>query len=286
MVKKNSLILFAAMALLVTGCSNGAKGTNQTKASSSAESSSSVEKSTVSSTSTKDSTKTSSTASSSEAATPVEQENTGQVSTEGQAQEVLKELSQAYPNDKLPTAIMTASEAPYLTAATTGAGDQNNFRILYYAEDGAVTVNDPQVNGFTPVASFEKKTYDSAAAAVQAVSPIEPSGVKVDLGYGITGYSDSGAGNTHLGWKEGNWRLTVHAASINGENPVDLAKQAVKYFESAALPAPEQVGQVSLEVSNGVYQQQKVVWQVGSVVYTVTHGENLQVLKMAVSTAG
>lgn len=281
-MKKSCIVVSMFAVLLFAGCSSS--NDNKTSKESSTAASTSATSSLQSSTS------SSSSASSSSAKASTEQKTEPSASsaaptTSGQAQEILAELNQAYPNDALPDAIMTSSEAPFLNAATTGTGDQNNFRILYYAEDYAVALDDPQVNQFTPIASFEKKTYSSAAEATQALGLIEPNGAEVDLGHGITGYSDSGAGNTYLSWKEGNWRITVHGSSVQGENPQQLAKDAVEYFESAYLPAPDPAGQISLEASTGAYQQNKVLWQKGAVVYTVTHGEAMQALKMAVSTA-
>lgn len=62
-----------------------------------------------------------------------------------------------FPSQGLPQAILTSQTNNFLTAATTSQADQNNFRVLYYAEKEAIPVNDARVNQLTPISSFEKK---------------------------------------------------------------------------------------------------------------------------------
>lgn len=203
-----------------------------------------------------------------------------------QADAVLSQLSTAFPNDRLPQAILTSKTADYLTAATTNMADQGNFRILYYAENHAIEVNDIVVNDLQPIASFEKKSYDSNETAASVVNQIiDNGGSKVDLGYGITGYQQGAAGSSYLSWQEGNWSMVVRASNIGGEVAEPLAKEAVAYLETAMLPAPQNVGQISLTASiSDSYQNNSIVWQKGLIVYTIQHFDPLQALKMTVST--
>lgn len=203
-----------------------------------------------------------------------------------QADVVLNQLNKEFPNNQLPQAILTSQTAEYLTAATTSAADQGNFRILYYAEDHGIAVNDLAVNDLQPIASFEKKSYgsnDEAAGAVNQI--IDNGGRQIDLGYGITGYQQGAAGSSFLSWQEGNWSMVVRASNIGGEVAEPLAKEAVAYLETAMLPAPQNVGQISLTASiSDSYQNNSVVWQKGTTVYTIQHFDALQALKMTVST--
>ena len=75
------------------------------------------------------------------------------------AQSVVTTLAEMYPEDTLPTYVLTADLPEYVTAATTGVDDQDNFNIFYYAEDTPYEVNDPAVYRLTPIASFTKMTY-------------------------------------------------------------------------------------------------------------------------------
>lgn len=51
-----------------------------------------------------------------------------------QANQVLNQLANMFPSQGLPQAILTSQTNNFLTAATTSQADQNNFRVLYYAE--------------------------------------------------------------------------------------------------------------------------------------------------------
>lgn len=88
-----------------------------------------------------------------------------------QANQVLNQLANMFPGQGLPQAILTSQTNNFLTAATTSQADQNNFRVLYYAEKEAIPVNDARVNQLTPISSFEKKTYGSDAEAKKCSEP-------------------------------------------------------------------------------------------------------------------
>lgn len=149
----------------------------------------------------------------------------------------------------------------------------------------AIPVNDARVNQLTPISSFEKKTYGSDAEAKNAVNQIiDNGGQPVDLGYNITGYKQGAAGSSYLSWQEGNWSLVVRASNINGESPDDLAKNVVNILEQETLPAPNTVGQITLNVAGTTdYNRNSVVWQAGTVVYSVHHFDPIQAVKMATS---
>ncbi|WP_317095681.1 hypothetical protein [Enterococcus faecalis] len=202
-----------------------------------------------------------------------------------QANQVLNQLANMFPGQGLPQAILTSQTNNFLTAATTSQADQNNFRVLYYAEKEAIPVNDARVNQLTPISSFEKKTYGSDAEAKNAVNQIvDNGGQPVDLGYNITGYKQGAAGSSYLSWQEGNWSLVVRASNINGESPDDLAKNVVNILEQETLPAPNTVGQITLNVAGTTdYNRNSVVWQAGTVVYSVHHFDPIQAVKMATS---
>ncbi|WP_430606602.1 hypothetical protein IGJ55_002581 [Enterococcus sp. AZ170] len=279
--------------ILLAGISLAACG-GKTKTVESSTSNKSTENSSQSNSSTSSTTKSSSIKSSTENSASSESkssESQSAVKAETnapakQADAVLSQLSTAFPNDRLPQAVLTSKTADYLTAATTSTADQENFRILYYAENHAIEVNDIVVNDLQPIASFEKKSYDSNETAASVVNQIiDNGGSKIDLGYGITGYQQGAAGSSYLSWQEGNWSLVVRASNIGGEVAEPLAKEAVAYLETAMLPAPQNIGQISLTASTSdSYQNNSIVWQKGLIVYTIQHFDALQALKMTVST--
>ncbi|ALS35868.1 putative small lipoprotein YifL [Enterococcus rotai] len=283
-----SFILIAGLSL--AACGGKGKTAESSSSSKNTEKTSQTSKSTSTST-TKSSTSESSTKTSTSSTETKTSESNASVKTESntpakQADTVLSQLNTAFSTTHLPQAILTSRTAEYLTAATTSAADQANFRILYYAETSPIEVNDLAVNDLQPIASFEKKNYASNEAAASAVNQIiDNGGNPIDLGYGITGHQQGAAGSTFLSWQEGNWSLVVRASNINGEVADPVAKEAVAYLETAMLPAPQTVGQISLTASTSdSYQTNSVVWQEGAVVYTIQHSDPLQALKMAVST--
>ncbi|MGK0552272.1 hypothetical protein ACSFB8_08090 [Enterococcus faecalis] len=288
-MKKKAIVLgLSLLTIILSACggqtknSDSSENTSQ-KASVSAES---TRQSTTSETSisTKETT-TAETTNSSQKAASASAGNSEKSAPDAQATTVLQTLEDAFPNQGLPQAILTSKTAPYLTAATTPTQDQANFRILYYAEQAAIAVNDLQVNQLTPIAAFEKKTYNSPAQAQAAVQQNnDDGGQAVDLGHGIIGHQQGAAGSSYLTWQEGNWRLLVQASNVQGENPQPLAKQIVDLLEKEMLPAPKDAGRITLSASSGTdYQQNAVVWQENNVVYTIHHFDPVQAIKMATS---
>lgn len=205
-----------------------------------------------------------------------------EISAQDQAIKVTDELQSYFENEALPTKILTAESPVYLTAATTKVSDTENFNIFYYAEDEPYEVNNEELNNKTPIAAFQRIVYEDEAAAQEAVGQvIEDQGEEVDLGYGITGYLSGAMGSTYLNWQEGNWGLTVKASNQDDANPTDLATQVVEYLEGVALPAPETVGQINLSMKEQTtYQDNTATWQVGNVVYIVSHSNPLTLIEM------
>ncbi|MGO4936384.1 hypothetical protein ACTQ54_01880 [Fundicoccus sp. Sow4_H7] len=206
------------------------------------------------------------------------------LSPKDQAQKIVDALSESYPDDTLPTYVLHEDDKLYFTAATTGQEDQENFNILYYAEDEPIELNTTALNELTPIAAFGKTTYETEGEAVEAVEQIlDLQGQEVDLGYGITGFMQGAAGSTYLNWQEGNWSLVVKASNIEEEDPVALAVEVVEYLEEIYLPAPTQVGQITLSMpdENSTYETNSVVWHEDNVVYTVTHQDAMQAIRMA-----
>lgn len=303
-MKKIGLISSAFLLTLALAACGGGKSTENTDSRSSAAESTTVESTKASATkessskaATKSSAKPSGTTTADSKATASstkEAANNGSAEKQSpaknanpddQAKQVLNQLANMFPSQGLPQAILTSQTNNFLTAATTSQADQNNFRVLYYAEKEAIPVNDARVNQLTPISSFEKKTYGSDAEAKNAVNQIiDNGGQPVDLGYNITGYKQGAAGSSYLSWQEGNWSLVVRASNINGESPDDLAKNVVNILEQETLPAPNTVGQITLNVAGTTdYNRNSVVWQAGTVVYSIHHFDPIQAVKMATS---
>lgn len=103
---------------------------------------------------------------------------------------------------------------------------------------------------------------------------------KVNLGYGITGTLNSGAGQQMLQWNEGNWTFTVRASAIQGQDPTATARQVVAELEKIYLPAPQGHGVGTFDIASGSYA---LTWQRNNKVYQVTGTSPSDVISKAVS---
>lgn len=206
-----------------------------------------------------------------------------EISPAEHAEDILETLNRVYPNDLLPDYILTDQTPEYVSAATTGSSDQDNFNIYYYAENEPIGVDDQALNELDPIASFTKESFETTEEAAEAVNQIlDLQGQEVDLGYDITGYMQGAAGSTYLNWQEGNWSLIVQSQNDGDNDPVALATEVVEYLEEVYLTPPEDLGQITLkdQAEEGTLENNSVVWQKGNVVYTVQHHDPMGAIRM------
>lgn len=195
----------------------------------------------------------------------------------------IDELKANYPNDSFPDPSTISGGKKIGISASE---EQGLLKVTYYVVNEETPFNDQSLNTQTPIAQFQRRTFDSKETAQNEVGQTyDPNGQQVDLGHTITGYRSAGAGSSFIMWKEGNWSLAVQANNLEQEDPVPLAKQTVEYLEKAFLPVPQDVGQISLRVAKGDYQANRVVWQDNQTVYTIMNADSMSALKMAVSMA-
>lgn len=102
----------------------------------------------------------------------------------------------------------------------------------------------------------------------------------IDLGHGLAGTIDSGAGQQYLHWNEGNWSFTVHAAVVNGQKPQPTAQQVVNILQNTYLPAPHDHGVGTFDIATNTYT---LVWQENNKVYSVSGTSPTDVINKAVS---
>ncbi|MFR0610598.1 hypothetical protein ACLUWI_09070 [Limosilactobacillus mucosae] len=168
------------------------------------------------------------------------------------------------------------------------SGNASNYTIYYSVGYTAKHLNDPTLSSQTPYLILNKKTYASKTAAAQAIRHYDDSSTTglptVDLGHGLTGTIDAGAGQRYLTWQEGHWQLTVHAAAVNGEDPLPTAQHIVNLLEQYYLPAPDDRGTGTFEVSVGDGQRPQVLtWMRDNVVYTMEAHSTDTLVQMAAS---
>ncbi|MCM0599836.1 hypothetical protein [Periweissella fabalis] len=167
-------------------------------------------------------------------------------------------------------------------------GDTNNYQIFYSVGNQPRPFNAANLKNENPYAIFQKQTFSSVDQAAQQINYISPDNNQglpsTDLGSGITGYSQMGAGNIHLVWNEGNWSLSVHAINIENQDPKPMAKEIVTLLNTYRLPIPDKHGQVQLDVNiNPGARDQIIRWQAKNVVYTITAHDPSTAIKLAAS---
>lgn len=188
-------------------------------------------------------------------------------------------------NILLPTTSGLSTSNGHLNVRYSGNAD--SYTIYYSVGYTAKSLNDATLSSQIPYLVFNKKTYASQSAAAQAIRnyDLDTSGLAtVDLGHGIKGTIDAGAGQRYLTWKEGKWQLTVHAAAVNGEDPLPTAQHIVALLEQYYLPAPDDRGTGTFEVSVGDGERPQVLtWMRGNVVYTMEAHSTDTLVQMAAS---
>ncbi|MBA3927852.1 hypothetical protein [Listeria rustica] len=175
----------------------------------------------------------------------------------------------------LPKAVPLSSDKHYLSAKTSDSEDA--YQVIFYETKAPISVNSSDLKDTskaTPIATVSGKLYATEEAAAEATGHMNDvnTGVNgVDLGSGITGYSDAGAGSTFLNWAEGRWSMGVrNTTSADPQDSIDLAKKVVAVLEEETLPAPHQVGGMKLEAAPNKAEGNIISWQDGKTDYTVS----------------
>ncbi|MFS0780201.1 hypothetical protein [Bacillus sp. 1P06AnD] len=181
---------------------------------------------------------------------------------------------------KLPTHI-PISEGKHLSAATVS--DASMYRVIFFESDKAIPINNKQLNNAAnakPIATVEAHKYTTEKKALEQIGYMSPKEINtgnspVQLGASIKGYGDAGAGNKWLNWHEGRWYMQVHASNIEGNSDyTPLAKKMVAYLEKNTLPIPHAYGSVKADVEADKAENNRVSWQEGTIVYTVSNVTN------------
>lgn len=102
----------------------------------------------------------------------------------------------------------------------------------------------------------------------------------VNLGDGITGTLNSGAGQQMLQWDEGNWSFTVRASAVQGQDPTPTAKQIVNELQTVYLPVPQNHGVGTFDIATNTYT---LTWQKNNKVYSVSGSSPSDVIAKAVN---
>ncbi|MER2146344.1 MAG: hypothetical protein ABS895_01670 [Aerococcus urinaeequi] len=158
--------------------------------------------------------------------------------------------------DYIPTDIpLPEGITVFPTAYTSETGQ--GIKMDFYGTEEQVPYGDERLaNGEfddAKIASITIDNYDSAEAAAEQISQNNYAaigGETVELGYGITGYMDAGAGQIHTSWNEGRWDFSTQAQNDGSDDGLTLASTVVQYLEENLLTAPEDYGMGRFSVSN------------------------------------
>ncbi|GIN57866.1 lipoprotein [Lederbergia ruris] len=161
-------------------------------------------------------------------------------------------------------------EGEHLTAATTSEND--HYTVTFFASQTPIPINNEQLNddeASRQIARLTVQQYNTQEQADEEIAFEDFSkngGNEVDLGYGITGYQDAGAGSLWTGWNEGRWALATHTQTDQAESGEMLARETVTFLEDHSLPIPEKHGFVHLDATG---DDQRIIWQKGKIVYQI-----------------
>lgn len=173
-------------------------------------------------------------------------------------------ISKVLPN-KLPL-----SEGKHLTATTKS--DANHYEIVFYESVQPIPINHNTLGkdqSAKAIMRLQVKKYNSLKEANEQIGfqDYSKSGAStVELGHGVKGYQDAGAGSQWTSWNEGRWALVSRAKTTEGDKGRKLAENAVNYLESHTLPIPKPHGMVHIDVDQS---DNRIMWQKETITYTI-----------------
>lgn len=183
--------------------------------------------------------------------------------------EVLDAINKDLKTDlpKLLPAEIPLEQGKYLTAKTKS--DANSYEVIFYQSDEQIGLNHETIKDGQIFARLHAQKYESVQEAGEQIAFenfSELGGQPIDLGYGITGYQDAGAGSMWTSWNEGRWAIAAHTRTSEGEKGEKLAKDATEFLETHTLPIPKPNGSAHIDV----YQSDnRIIWQKENVVYMI-----------------
>lgn len=172
---------------------------------------------------------------------------------------------------KLPTDF-PVTKGKHVTAIASST--QNKATFTFYNTDKQLEINDPKIKETGQlVGKLVITQYKTEKAASEEIDQtVFTDGKAVDLGHGITGYQDAGAGSLFTSWNEGRWAIIARSTTEKSEESLATAKETVEFLETHMMPVPKKYGQLHVD-ANATGSLAK--WQKQKFVYTLTDfGDN------------
>jgi hypothetical protein len=308
---KRAFILFAALALSLAGCSfssstgssHSGKTSNSTSAGTTSNSTSAetTSNSTSAETTSKNNGSTSDnkgneSSSSNQSSSSSQTSSNNNASTSSNRTLTMEEVIKAT-EDQLNTHVpirlpktLPLDKGYHLTAATKS--DSSHYTVTFYESKKPIPINNSKLtngNYAIKIGTVKGTLYNTATQAgnyinYQDYKKYESGNPSVDLGYGIKGYIDAGAGSEYLGWNEGRWSFTVRASTVHGGSLKPEGKQIVAYLEKGMLPPPHQIGAGEFTAGELTNRNQRISWQNKNTDYEVSDTKDaITALKIATS---
>lgn len=155
----------------------------------------------------------------------------------------------------------------------TDNNSQSNQQVAAQNDQNANNAQTKEFNNQTQAASYVTNQPGYTTGNQQGLPT-------VNLGDGITGTLNSGAGQQMLQWNEGNWSFTVRASAVQGQDPTPTAKQIVNELRTVYLPAPQNHGVGTFDIATNTYT---LTWQKNNKVYSVSGSSPSDVIAKAVN---
>lgn len=167
---------------------------------------------------------------------------------------------------KLPEGV-PVTEGKYLTAIADSKKNLVTFK--FYTTDKQLEINDSNIKKTGDfVGQLVITNYPTVKSASEEIDQtVFSEGKAVDLGFGITGYQDAGAGSLFTSWNEGRWAIIARSATEKSEESVAIAKETVEFLETHMLPIPKQYGYLHIDAT---HKGSLAKWQKENYVYTLT----------------
>lgn len=165
-----------------------------------------------------------------------------------------EEISPALAPLSPPSQIKGNSPSEFINASLTKT--PQGVTVHYYFSPAPLPLNAPSLASQTPVLTLKKQSYGSPSAALQNLNywgPSRSNGLPVvQLGNGIQGKINAGAGQRYLHWNVGPWSFLVHKSSIGvqGQN-IDGSALAIK--EGKRVVSAFSQTQLESKVSRGSF---------------------------------
>ncbi|MED1203006.1 hypothetical protein [Heyndrickxia acidicola] len=295
---KRAFILFAALALSLAGCSfsssTGSSQSDKTSQNKSTETANSQNGSTGQNNGSDSSRSNQSSSSSQTASNSSSQTSTSNAQTSSNRtltmQEVIKATEQQLKTQvpvRLPNAL-PMDKGYHLTAVTES--DRTHYSVTFYESKNPIPINNSKLtngNDAIKIGTVKGTLYKTDAQAgsyinYQDFKKFESGNPSTNLGYGIKGYFDAGAGSEYLGWNEGRWSFTVRARTVNGSILHTAGRQIVAYLEKEMLPPPHNIGAGEFIADELASRNQRISWQNKNVIYEVSDTKDaMTALKIA-----